>query len=78
MRQDRELTLIAIFSFSLRSCMGGDVSIQLSFPKNSSVAFWCISTRSLSVRFGHGSSLKGSSLTASSYPSPARSSVAHG
>ena len=34
-----------------------------------------ISVRS---RFGHGSSLKGSSLTSSSYPSPARSRVAHG
>jgi len=67
-----------IFIFALRSCMGGRDMIQLSFPKASSVAFWCMSTSSLSVRFSIGSSLRGSSLTASSYPSPALSRVAHG
>ena len=67
-----------IFNFALRSCMGGRDMIQLSFPKASSVAFWCMSTSSLSVRFSIGSSLRGSSLTASSYPSPALSRVAHG
>ena len=67
-----------IFNFALRSCMGGRDMIQLSFPKASSVAFWCMSTSSLSVRFSIGSSLRGSSLIASSYPSPALSRVAHG
>ena len=71
-------TLMDIFIFALRSCMGGRDMIQLSFPKASSVAFWCMSTSSLSVRFSIGSSLRGSSLTASSYPSPALSRVAHG
>ena len=71
-------TFMDIFIFALRSCMGGRDMIQLSFPKASSVAFWCMSTSSLSVRFSIGSSLRGSSLTASSYPSPALSRVAHG
>ena len=78
MTRGRGRTLMDIFIFALRSCMGGRDMIQLSFPKASSVAFWCMSTSSLSVRFSIGSSLRGSSLTASSYPSPALSRVAHG